>query len=164
FLTSLTYSNTKHYPKSNPYILNIIHKVAPASGCASERVPAPVALFLLISLNSSCGRLGFVILSDMLVDLGCGGFRSSNIADKDTGLVKASLALRRRLSFRNVEAPTVPTLPALSPGLSVLGAVAVDETSSEDECSSPMEGVMCARSLLFDVCADRWWMRSRSFD
>ena len=35
-------------------------KAAPASGGASERVPAPVAPFLLILFKSSCGVLRFV--------------------------------------------------------------------------------------------------------
>ncbi|KAF3605942.1 hypothetical protein DY000_02046146 [Brassica cretica] len=58
-------------------------------------------------------------------------------------------------------APTVPLLLVLTPGLSEFGSGLLDEISSEDDGSSPVERVMFERSLLLGVCVELWRMRSR---
>ena len=45
--------------------------------------------------------------------------------------------------------------------LSEFGSGLLDEISSEDDGSSPVERVMFERSLLLGVCVELWRMRSR---
>ncbi|KAH0885860.1 hypothetical protein HID58_061956 [Brassica napus] len=73
---------------------------ATASGGASERVPAPLAPFLVIPFKPSCGCSNLSGISDMRADLGRSG-RSS---------------FQRRFWSRDVEAPIALQSPLKFPG------------------------------------------------
>ncbi|CAG7902253.1 unnamed protein product, partial [Brassica rapa] len=114
-------------------------KVATASGGASERVPAPLVPFFVLPLMSSCGCSDLAILSDMRADLeastalasplkfpGCGGSFSS---------VASAKLPERGGSYSSIVAGF------WSPGsiLGFIGSGLVDELSSEDDGSYPVE-------------------------
>ncbi|KAF3559492.1 hypothetical protein F2Q69_00016384 [Brassica cretica] len=124
---------------------------ATASGGASERVPAPLAPFLVIPFKPSCGCSNLSGISDMRADLeapialqsplkfpGCGGFVSSAAPAK---------LLERGGSDSSISCE--------------VGSGLLVEFLSEVDGSSDGRS-MFERSLLLGPCIDLWRMRSRS--
>ncbi|KAH0862180.1 hypothetical protein HID58_079391 [Brassica napus] len=128
-----------------------------------------MAPFLFISLKSSCGCSDLSLLSDILADL---DLQFSVVLVRD---VKAPIALASPIKipgcggfFSSVAPAKLPerggsyssTVAGFDSG-SEFGSGLLDEISSEDNGSSPVERVMFERSLLLGICVELWRMRSR---